>query len=211
MQEKFNFFSYLYSLNYLSNRIAYFQNRYNKDNDKFLRLMDQKIKNILKKYELKLKIKNNIYDLPVKIKDIKYFRPIFKMNTHCKIEEAKADDSYAIDFDVPENTSVFSVDSGFIIALKRDSDFGGNNKEFAGLDNYMYIKNIESNLIFCYRHLDRSESFKINQFVKKGDFLGKTANTGYIITPHLHFVVYEYNPYGKYLLKSIKIKIIKIK
>ncbi len=201
----------IYSLNFLSRKIAFYQNKYEKDNINLLKLMDIKIKHILTKYYLKLKILNRIYDLPIYITDTEYFRPIFKMKTHCKIKEVKADDSNAVDFDVPENTEVFSVSDGFIVALKTDSTIGGNNPKFAGMDNYIYIKNPETGLIFCYRHLKKNDNLTLNKFIKKGESIGWTANTGYIITPHLHFVAYSYNPNSFYLLKSLKIKLIKIK
>ncbi len=201
----------LYSFNSLSNKIAKYQNNYNKDNPDILKLMDKKVKALFKKYILKLRILNKIYDLPLKPENLLYFRPIFKMKTHCKIPEVKADDRNAIDFDVPENSPVFSVSDGIITALKTDSEIGGNNPSFAGMDNYVYIHNLENNLIFCYRHLKKSSNLYLKQYIKKGELIGFTGNTGYIITPHLHFVVYKYMPCEEYLLKSLKIKFIKIK
>jgi len=82
----------------------------------------------------------------------------------------------------------------------------------AGITKNLQVKittyNEKENRIYCYRHLERFSNLKLNSLIKKGMLLGRIGLTGYVITPHLHFVIYEIDKKGKYLLKSIPIKFI---
>ena len=147
------------------------------------------------------------YSCPVSA-DAPYIRPLFCMSTHKKIAEAKADDTHALDFDVPSDTGIYSVSDGIVSAIQCDSVSGGNSPLFAGKDNFLYIFNREKNRICCYRHLAPFDNFQLNQTVKKGELLGHTGMTGYVITPHLHFAIYRIKKKSKYILESMKIKFV---
>jgi hypothetical protein len=173
--------------------------------DAYLPLIDKEV-NKLKGLgiDFKFKCKNKIYSSPVNC-HAEHFRPLFKMATHAKIKEARADDSNAVDFDVPVGTEVFAVESGVITAIQSDSNIGGNDPIYSGKDNYLYVINKKENLIFCYRHLESSNKFSVNNYIGKGMLIGRVGLTGYVISPHLHFAVYEINLNKKYILESIPI------
>lgn len=146
------------------------------------------------------------FELPLKLEELPYFRPLFKMKTHRKLPEVGADDRQAVDFDVPFGTNIYSVEAGVITAIQSTATVGGNSESYQGMDNYIYIYNSARNLIFCYRHLARFDHLKEGDYIVKGQYLGKTGKTGYILTPHLHFAVYHYSPLTLYPLQSLPIK-----
>lgn len=146
------------------------------------------------------------YNLPFPLESVSYFRPFFTMSTHKKIPEVQADDTFAVDFDIPIGSKVYAVEEGVITAMENNSTLGGNNPEYAGKDNYLYIYNKDKNLLFCYRHLNCFTHLKLHQKITKDMYLGNVGLTGYVITPHLHFVIYGYRPGKQILLKSLKIK-----
>lgn len=147
-----------------------------------------------------------VYNLPFPLESIPYFRPLFAMATHRLLPEVQADDTHAVDFDIPLGSKVYAVEEGVVTAMANTNTAGGNNPDFAGLDNYLYIYNKEKNLMFCYRHLAPFNHIKLHQKIQKGTYLGDVGLTGYVITPHLHFAVYRYCPGKKIILKSLKIR-----
>ena len=194
-------------LYHLSDKCAYYQTRNIDKANEISKDFDFEISSlILKGIDFSFECKGKNYQCPIKnFKE--YFRPLFKMSTHRKIVEVRADDSNAVDFDVPLGTEVFSVSNGIITALKTDSLEGGNDKEFAGLDNYVYVFNDKENRMFCYRHLEKNrELLYLNKKIYEGELLGKVGMTGYVITPHLHFAIYDFNKNRKIILKSLPIR-----
>jgi murein DD-endopeptidase MepM/ murein hydrolase activator NlpD len=142
------------------------------------------------------------YRLPVSQTN-EHVRPLFAMQTHRPVPDAGADDTNAVDFDVPNRTEVFSVSDGVITAIQTDSNAGGNNPDLAGKDNYIYIYNEQQNRIFCYRHVDPEPGLFLSSKVTTGMKLGLTGITGYLVTPHCHFAVYSIHHGSKFVLKSI--------
>jgi hypothetical protein len=169
--------------------------------------IDKEVKKLKDKQKsFNLFCNNTVYNPPVKIDNMEYFRPLFKMETHRLLKEVSADDSYAVDFDVPAGTEVYAVQSGVVTALQDKSVEGGNDKKFSGKDNYLYIYNEETKLMFCYRHLEKFENISLKNNIKKGELIGRVGVTGYVITPHLHFVIYDFHKNRKIILKSLPIK-----
>ena len=175
----------------------------------YFKKIDQEIQSLINKgLFFNLICNKKKYNLPVKINEISHFRPFFKMATHKLIIEVEADDTHAVDFDVPLGTNVYSVSDGIVAAVSYDSIIGGNDISFAGKDNYLYIFNKVENIMFCYRHLEKFNNIALNSKIKKGELIGKVGLTGYVITPHLHFVIYKFDKNKKIKLKSLKIKFV---
>ena len=193
----------------LSNRCAYFQTRNTDKANGMFSDIDNEINSLIKEgVDFSFDCAGKIYQCPVN-KFEGYFRPLFKMATHKKIAFVQADDTHAVDFDVPLGTAIYSVSEGVITALRTDNDHGGNDPEFAGLDNYVYIYNKLENRMFCYRHLEKfGELLYCNKTIKEGEMLGKVGMTGYVVTPHLHFVIYEFKKNEKIILKSLPIRFV---
>lgn len=202
----FNKYSIIYQL---SNKAARLQTRELEQCQLLFEKLDtevQKLRQQGKKFLLRCD--RRVYNLPVNIDEVKYFRPLFLMDTHTKLPEVQADDTHAVDFDVPVGTKVYAVESGVVTALECSKNEGGNNPDFAGEDNYLYVYNKEFNVMVCYRHLSPFNHIHLHQHIQTGDYLGQVGTTGYVITPHLHFVIYRYLPGKTYTLKSQKISFV---
>ncbi len=85
-----------------------------------------------------------------------------------------------VDFQAAIGTPVFSAEGGEIIAV-------GNNGRLQ-YGKYVLI-NHPNNLTTLYAHLSRQQVNK-GDFVKRGDLIGYSGNTGYSFGPHVHLTVY---------------------
>jgi len=104
---------------------------------------------------------------------------------------------YAIDFSMPMDTAIHAAREGKVVDVKFNSSKGGNSKSYIDDANYVIIEHDDGTL-GEYFHLNYNRvAVKINQFVKKGELLGYSGNTGYTRGPHLHFVVKSANKKGK--------------
>ena len=122
----------------LSNRCAYLQTHDLEKSESLLGDIDREVESLINSgVDFSFRCKGSIYKCPVKYE--RFLRPLFKMETHRILPEVRADDTHAVDFDVPPGTEVFSVSDGIITALKKDSDQGGNDPAFSGMDNYVYV------------------------------------------------------------------------
>ncbi|MCV2528594.1 MAG: murein DD-endopeptidase MepM [Candidatus Lightella neohaematopini] len=86
-----------------------------------------------------------------------------------------------VDFAMPKGTPIFSVSDGKVISSKIDKAAG----------KYITI-NHDNQYITRYMHLDKL-LVKSGQFVKYGDCIALSGNTGYSTGPHLHFEVWINN------------------
>ncbi|MCV2531364.1 MAG: peptidoglycan DD-metalloendopeptidase family protein, partial [Candidatus Lightella neohaematopini] len=86
-----------------------------------------------------------------------------------------------VDFAMPKGTPIFSVNDGRVISSKMDKAAG----------KYITI-NHNNQYITRYMHLDKL-LVKSGQFVKYGDCIALSGNTGYSTGPHLHFEIWINN------------------
>jgi murein DD-endopeptidase MepM/ murein hydrolase activator NlpD len=79
------------------------------------------------------------------------------------------------DLKASENTDIFAVNDGKVVATLNLSNYGKTVIIDHGLD-----------IFSMYLHLDE---FKVNdgQIVKRGQLIGLSGDTGYVTAPHLHF------------------------
>ncbi|MBY0356744.1 MAG: M23 family metallopeptidase [Candidatus Obscuribacterales bacterium] len=97
----------------------------------------------------------------------------------------------AIDFAMPEGTTVCAARSGLVIAIKGDSDLGGPDSKYEQCANYVVVKHNDGTYA-NYMHLKRNGLLvKLGQVVQAGESLALSGNTGYSTEPHLHFDVYR--------------------
>lgn len=97
----------------------------------------------------------------------------------------------AVDWDVPEGTTVCAAREGRVVAVRDDSTFTGSDPDLKPLGNYVVIKHADDTFAE-YQHLQRGGALvKIGQEVKTGEPIAKSGNTGFSSGPHLHFAVFQ--------------------
>lgn len=104
--------------------------------------------------------------------------------------------AHALDFLLPQNTPILATLGGEVVEVKVDSNQGGFRKKYVGNQylNWITIAH-ESGEFSQYAHLKHHGNVvKKGDWVKAGDLIGYSGNTGFSTCPHLHFHVYELTP-----------------
>lgn len=100
-------------------------------------------------------------------------------------------DRYAVDFSMPEGTTVCAARDGVVVDLKESSQTGGPDKKHAEQDNYVSIVHADGTM-GEYHHLKYDGVLvEIGDRVTAGQPVALSGNTGYSTHPHLHFGVYS--------------------
>jgi murein DD-endopeptidase MepM/ murein hydrolase activator NlpD len=103
----------------------------------------------------------------------------------------RGQDRYAVDFAMPEGTTVCAAREGIVVDLKKSSKTGGPDKKYKDEDNYVSIAHADGT-IGEYHHLQyEGVLVEIGARVTAGQAIGLSGNTGYSTLPHLHFGVYS--------------------
>ncbi len=98
---------------------------------------------------------------------------------------------YAVDFAMPEGTTVCAARKGVVVDLKESSVTGGPHKKYADEANYVSIAHADGT-IGEYHHLKTDGVLvEIGDRVAAGQAIALSGNTGYSTFPHLHFGVYS--------------------
>jgi len=93
----------------------------------------------------------------------------------------------ALDFAMPESTPIYAAREGTIYSYKDDSNEGGPfTKESKA--NYIIIQHGDGSF-GCYWHLKQNGVAVKKGFVSKGQLIGYSGRTGFVLWPHLHFAV----------------------
>ena len=96
--------------------------------------------------------------------------------------------SAALDFAMPEGTPVHAAREGIIYSFKDESDEGGPLPKYSRKANYIIVKHDDGSFA-CYWHLKKNGVVVKNGFVAKGQLIGYSGSTGFVLRPHLHFSV----------------------
>lgn len=97
---------------------------------------------------------------------------------------------HAIDFAVPEGTPILAAREGMVMQVESDFDKAGLNRErYGGRANFIRIVHGDGSMA-VYAHL-KPEGVQVRegQYVRKGQRIGLSGNTGFSTAPHLHFVI----------------------
>ena len=100
----------------------------------------------------------------------------------------------ALDFSMPEGTPIHAARGGVVYSYKDDSNEGGltGNKKA----NYIMIRHSDGS-IGCYWHLKQNGVAVKRGKVEKGQLIGYSGSTGFVLRPHLHFAVKRVLNYQK--------------
>jgi murein DD-endopeptidase MepM/ murein hydrolase activator NlpD len=99
-------------------------------------------------------------------------------------------DELSLDFRMKPGTKIFAAREGIVVEMKEDSDKGGLKDEYLDDGNHIVIQHDDGSYA-GYWHLQlNGAQVTIGDRVNKGQYIGKSGNTGYSAFPHLHFYVY---------------------
>ncbi|MEH6630544.1 MAG: M23 family metallopeptidase [Halopseudomonas aestusnigri] len=95
----------------------------------------------------------------------------------------------AIDWAMPVGTRILAAREGTVIGYRENSNRGGPSDEYKSEQNYIWIQHSDGT-VGQYLHLKKNGvTVEIGDFVKRGQLIGLSGNTGYSTAAHLHFHV----------------------
>lgn len=114
----------------------------------------------------------------------------------------------ALDFEMPEGTPVYAARGGWIYSYKDDSDAGGPFSKYHRKANYIIIRHSDGSF-GCYWHLRKNGVVVKKGKVSRGQLIGYSGRTGFVLRPHLHFAVkrrlnYEMNSFVRTKFRTTK-------
>jgi murein DD-endopeptidase MepM/ murein hydrolase activator NlpD len=102
----------------------------------------------------------------------------------------------ALDFYMPVGTPVYAAREGEVFSYKDNSKRGGLMPGYKKQANFIVIKHSDGTF-GCYWHLQFKGVVIKKGKVLKGQLIGYSGNTGFVLAPHLHFTVKRFLNYNK--------------
>jgi murein DD-endopeptidase MepM/ murein hydrolase activator NlpD len=114
----------------------------------------------------------------------------------------------ALDFEMKVGTPIYAAREGTVYSFKDDSNEGGPFSKYERKANYIIIKHSDGSF-GCYWHLQKDGVTIKKGKVKKGQLIGYSGNTGFVLRPHLHFAVkrkldYDMNSFVRTKFRTTK-------
>ena len=101
--------------------------------------------------------------------------------------------TFAIDWAMPEGTPVYAAREGIVIDKEERYSEGGTEEKYKSKENHINILH-DDGTIASYVHLKKHGALvDIGDSIKAGDKIGYSGDTGYSSGPHLHFDVFGIN------------------
>lgn len=122
---------------------------------------------------------------------------------HGKFSHTGADE-FALDWKMPEGTTVLAARAGTVVAVKDDSEQGGPRRKFEGFANHVTIQHADGTMAHYCHLAPRSAQVRVGDAVAAGTPLAASGNTGFSSGPHLHFAVFKAR--GGYARETIPVK-----
>lgn len=101
----------------------------------------------------------------------------------------KGDAHYAVDFPVPEGTTITAARSGIVVGIKSDSSKGCGDDSCSDQANYVYIDHGDGTTARYFHLKYDGVRVKVGQQVCRGQAIGLSGNTGFSTGPHLHLEI----------------------
>lgn len=100
----------------------------------------------------------------------------------------------ALDFKMKRGTKITAARGGIVVRVKEDGDRGGWNRKYRPYGNNIVIQH-EDGSRAGYWHLQLNGALvNVGDTVKKGQVIALSGKTGYSAMPHLHFMVWSFDP-----------------
>ncbi len=127
-----------------------------------------------------------VYDLP--------YQEGFKFRVNQAYNGKKShygENRYAIDFGLPEGTPITAAREGIVIETEDKFSEGGFHPRFLNSANFIKILH-DDQTVAQYAHLQyRGVLVSKGEYVRPGQVIGYSGNTGFSDGPHLHFEIYK--------------------
>jgi murein DD-endopeptidase MepM/ murein hydrolase activator NlpD len=94
----------------------------------------------------------------------------------------------AIDFSMPVGTPIHAAREGKVYSYQDKYKKGGPFAKFKNQSNYIIIKHPDGSF-GCYWHLKQNGVVVKKGGIEKGQLIGYSGRTGFVLYPHLHFSV----------------------
>ncbi|WP_423146009.1 M23 family metallopeptidase [Rubrolithibacter danxiaensis] len=95
----------------------------------------------------------------------------------------------AYDFAMPERTPVCAARDGIVALVRTDSDKGGPDPKYIDDANFITVYHTDGTLANYYHLSKNGAAVKEGQWIKQGQIIGYSGNTGFSNGPHLHFEI----------------------
>ncbi len=96
---------------------------------------------------------------------------------------------YAVDYPVPEGTTIVAARAGIVARIKEDSDRGCGEAACADDGNFVVVDHGDGTT-GLYLHLEQNGALvDVGDAVRRGDPIARSGNTGWSTGPHLHLEV----------------------
>jgi len=104
---------------------------------------------------------------------------------------------HALDFEMPEGTTLVAARGGVVVEAKEDFAEGGTAPYYKDKGNYILILHNDGSWA-GYFHLKKDGVLvEVGQKINRGDRIALSGNTGWSSAPHLHFEVSLPSPKGR--------------
>ena len=98
--------------------------------------------------------------------------------------------SYAIDFEMPEGTEIYSARSGIVVDVVQDNDRSCSSSECAIYNNYVLIYHPDGTFAEYANIKKNGARVSKGDIVNRGQLLAYSGNVGWTTGPQLHFEVF---------------------